>query len=140
MEELSKGQDSLDLRKITAEDLTGAVMRAVSIADIPEDALSLSQKAAFETFASNACISSSESFSPGTVSQHTSTCITSDTLLIVFFTAFQLSGYVSMTFLATFLVFALMMISYVLSKYLPRFIAAINIDVGNPEESEVMAK
>ena len=38
-EELSKGQDSLDLRKITAEDLTGAVMRAVSIADIPEDAL-----------------------------------------------------------------------------------------------------
>ena len=35
---------------------------------------------------------------------------------------------------------ALMMISYVLSKYLPRFIAAINIDVGNPEESEVMAK
>ena len=33
-------------------------------------------------------------------------------LLIVFFTAFQLSGYVSMTFLATFLVFALMMISY----------------------------
>lgn len=38
-EELSKGQDSLDLRKITAEDLTGAVMKAVSIADIPEDAL-----------------------------------------------------------------------------------------------------
>ena len=38
-EELSKGQDSLDLRKITAEDLTGAVMRAVSIADISEDAL-----------------------------------------------------------------------------------------------------
>lgn len=38
-EELSKGQDSLDLRTITAEDLTGAVMRAVSIADIPEDAL-----------------------------------------------------------------------------------------------------
>ena len=38
-EELSKGQDSLDLRKITTEDLTGAVMRAVSIADIPEDAL-----------------------------------------------------------------------------------------------------
>lgn len=38
-EELSKGQDSLDLRRITAEDLTGAVMRAVSIADIPEDAL-----------------------------------------------------------------------------------------------------
>lgn len=38
-EELSKGQNSLDLRKITAEDLTGAVMRAVSIADIPEDAL-----------------------------------------------------------------------------------------------------
>ena len=38
-EELSEGQDSLDLRKITAEDLTGAVMRAVSIADIPEDAL-----------------------------------------------------------------------------------------------------
>ena len=38
-EELSKGQDSLDLRKITAEDLTGAVMRAVSISDIPEDAL-----------------------------------------------------------------------------------------------------
>ena len=38
-EELSKGQDSLDLRKITAEDLTGAVMRAVSIADIPEDTL-----------------------------------------------------------------------------------------------------
>ncbi len=38
-EELSKGQDSLDLRKITAEDLTGAVMRAVSIADIPENAL-----------------------------------------------------------------------------------------------------
>lgn len=38
-EELSKGQDSLDLRKITAEDLTGAVVRAVSIADIPEDAL-----------------------------------------------------------------------------------------------------
>ena len=38
-EELSKSQDSLDLRKITAEDLTGAVMRAVSIADIPEDAL-----------------------------------------------------------------------------------------------------
>ena len=38
-EELSKGQDSLDLRKITAEDLTGAVMRAVSIGDIPEDAL-----------------------------------------------------------------------------------------------------
>ena len=35
---------------------------------------------------------------------------------------------------------ALMMISYVLSKYLPRFIAAINIDVGNPKESEVMAK
>ena len=35
---------------------------------------------------------------------------------------------------------ALMMISYVLSKYLPRFVAAINIDVGNPEESEVMAK
>ena len=35
---------------------------------------------------------------------------------------------------------ALMMISYILSKYLPRFIAAINIDVGNPEESEVMAK
>ena len=38
-EELSKGQDSLDLRKITAEDLTGAVMKAVSIADIPEEAL-----------------------------------------------------------------------------------------------------
>ena len=38
-EELSKGQDSLDLRTITAKDLTGAVMRAVSIADIPEDAL-----------------------------------------------------------------------------------------------------
>lgn len=38
-EELSKGQDSLDLRRITAEDLTGAVMRAVLIADIPEDAL-----------------------------------------------------------------------------------------------------
>ena len=38
-EELSKGQDSLDLRRITAEDLTGAVMRAVSIADISEDAL-----------------------------------------------------------------------------------------------------
>ena len=35
---------------------------------------------------------------------------------------------------------ALMMISYILSKYLPKFIAAINIDVGNPEESEVMAK
>ena len=38
-EELSKGQDSLDLRRITAEDLTGAVMWAVLIADIPEDAL-----------------------------------------------------------------------------------------------------
>ena len=35
---------------------------------------------------------------------------------------------------------ALMMISYILSKYAPRFIAAINIDVGKPEESEVMAK
>ena len=35
---------------------------------------------------------------------------------------------------------ALMMVSYILSKYLPKFIAAINIDVGNPEESEVMAK
>jgi len=35
---------------------------------------------------------------------------------------------------------ALMMISYILSKYAPKFIAAINIDVGKPEESEVMAK
>jgi len=32
---------------------------------------------------------------------------------------------------------ALMMISYILSKYLPRFVAAINIDVGKPEEGEV---
>ena len=47
-EELSKGQDSLDLRKITAEDLTGAVMRAVSIADIHEDAL-LGLGSAFKT-------------------------------------------------------------------------------------------
>ena len=47
-EELSKGQDSLDIRKITAEDLTGAVMRAVSIADIPEDALQ-SLGSAFKT-------------------------------------------------------------------------------------------
>ena len=38
-EELTKGQDSLDLGKMTAEDLTGAIMRAVSIADISEDAL-----------------------------------------------------------------------------------------------------
>lgn len=38
-EELSKGQDSLDLRKITAEGLTTAVMRAISIADISEDTL-----------------------------------------------------------------------------------------------------
>jgi len=35
---------------------------------------------------------------------------------------------------------ALMMISYILSKYAPKFIAAINIDVGKPEESEVMTK
>ena len=35
---------------------------------------------------------------------------------------------------------ALMMISYILSKYLPKFVAAINIDVGNPEESEVTAQ
>ena len=33
-------------------------------------------------------------------------------LLIVFFTAFQLSAYVSLTFMATFLFFALMMISF----------------------------
>ena len=32
---------------------------------------------------------------------------------------------------------ALMMISYILSKYLPKFVAAINIDVGKPEEGEV---
>ncbi|MDY6307558.1 MAG: helix-turn-helix transcriptional regulator [Oribacterium sp.] len=38
-EELSKGQDSLDLRKITAEELTAAVMRAISIADISEETL-----------------------------------------------------------------------------------------------------
>ena len=38
-EELAKGQDSLDLRKITADELTAAVMRAVSIADISEETL-----------------------------------------------------------------------------------------------------
>ena len=38
-EELSKGQDSLDLRKITAEGLTAAVMRAISIADVSEETL-----------------------------------------------------------------------------------------------------
>ena len=32
---------------------------------------------------------------------------------------------------------ALMMVSYLLSKYLPRFVKDITIDVGNPEESEV---
>ena len=32
---------------------------------------------------------------------------------------------------------ALMMVSYILSKYLPRFVKDITIDVGNPEESEV---
>lgn len=32
---------------------------------------------------------------------------------------------------------ALMMVSYLLSKYLPGFVKDITIDVGNPEESEV---
>ena len=35
---------------------------------------------------------------------------------------------------------ALMMVSYILSKYLPRFIKDINIDVNETEESEGMAK
>ena len=35
---------------------------------------------------------------------------------------------------------ALMMISYILSKYLPKFVKDINIDVDNPEEGEVTAK
>ena len=35
---------------------------------------------------------------------------------------------------------ALMMVSYILSKYLPRFVKDITIDVGNKEESEVTAK
>ena len=38
-EELSKGQDSLDLRKITSEQLTAAVVGALSIADISEETL-----------------------------------------------------------------------------------------------------
>jgi hypothetical protein len=32
------------------------------------------------------------------------------------------------------------MVSYILSKYLPRFVKDINIDVGKTEESEVTAK
>jgi len=35
---------------------------------------------------------------------------------------------------------ALMMVSYILSKYLPKFVKDINIDVSNPEEGEVTAK
>ena len=35
---------------------------------------------------------------------------------------------------------ALMMISYLLSKYLPKFVSDISIDVGKPEEGEVSAK
>lgn len=38
-EELSKGQDSLDLRKITSEQLTAAVVGALSIADISAETL-----------------------------------------------------------------------------------------------------
>ena len=35
---------------------------------------------------------------------------------------------------------ALMMISYILSKYAPAFLKSINIDVSNNQEGEVMAK
>jgi len=35
---------------------------------------------------------------------------------------------------------ALMMVSYILSKYAPAFLKSINIDVSNNQEGEVMAK